>query len=93
MEQFDFTGPFEVLARFPDSSIHLALKNKRPVREMKGPAADAGNNPPGRFRYAAVRSRMHPDLPAHVNERIYPQEPGETSAVPAVTTDIILPHS
>lgn len=32
MDQIDFTGPFEVLSRIPDSSIHVIAKTNSPVR-------------------------------------------------------------
>jgi len=36
MDQADFTGPFEVLSRVPDSSFHVLGKTKEPVRDVKG---------------------------------------------------------
>lgn len=36
MDQIDFTGPFEVLSRIPDSTIHVAWKEKTPVRDFNG---------------------------------------------------------
>jgi cyclohexyl-isocyanide hydratase len=36
MDQMDFTGPFEVLARLPNSTFHLAWKDKSPVRDARG---------------------------------------------------------
>jgi cyclohexyl-isocyanide hydratase len=36
MNQFDFTGPFEVLARLPDSTFHIVWKTKTPVRDAIG---------------------------------------------------------
>ena len=36
MDQIDFTGPFEVLSQIPDSTFHVAWKEKRPVRDYKG---------------------------------------------------------
>jgi cyclohexyl-isocyanide hydratase len=36
MDQFDFTGPFEVLSRIPNSTFHIAWKDKSPVRDIKG---------------------------------------------------------
>src|SRR5580704_5041993 len=36
MDQFDFTGPFEVLSRIPNSTFHIAWKNTSPVRDIKG---------------------------------------------------------
>jgi cyclohexyl-isocyanide hydratase len=35
-DQIDFTGPFEVLSRMPDTTIHVIAKNMAPVRDMKG---------------------------------------------------------
>jgi cyclohexyl-isocyanide hydratase len=35
-DQIDFTGPFEVLSRIPDSSLHVIAKTKDPVRDVKG---------------------------------------------------------
>ncbi len=36
MDQIDFTGPYEVLSRMPDSSMHVMAKEKRPVRDVQG---------------------------------------------------------
>jgi len=36
MDQFDFTGPFEVLSRLPNSTFHVLGKDRSPVRDMKG---------------------------------------------------------
>ena len=36
MDQADFTGPFEVLSRVPDSSFQVIGKTKEPVHEVKG---------------------------------------------------------
>jgi cyclohexyl-isocyanide hydratase len=36
MDQTDFTGPFEVLSRIPNSTIHVIAKTKSPVRDMLG---------------------------------------------------------
>jgi cyclohexyl-isocyanide hydratase len=36
LDQIDFTGPFEVLSRIPDSSIHVIAKTKSPVRDIQG---------------------------------------------------------
>lgn len=36
MDQMDFTGPFEVLARIPDSTFYTAWKDKSPVRDARG---------------------------------------------------------
>jgi cyclohexyl-isocyanide hydratase len=36
MDQIDFTGPFEVLSRIPDSTIHVIAKTRNPVRDIQG---------------------------------------------------------
>ena len=36
MDQIDFTGPFEVLSRLPDSTFHVIGKEKEPIRDIKG---------------------------------------------------------
>src|SRR5215469_3285218 len=36
MDQIDFTGPFEVLSRIPDSTIHVMAKTNLPIRDMQG---------------------------------------------------------
>jgi len=36
MDQIDFTGPFEVLSRVPDSSFHVIWKEKVPVVDVMG---------------------------------------------------------
>lgn len=36
MDQCDFTGPFEVLSRLPDSTFHTLWKDKCIVRDMRG---------------------------------------------------------
>ena len=36
MDQCDFTGPFEVLSRIPESTFHVIGKNRTPVRDMRG---------------------------------------------------------
>ncbi|WP_216821056.1 DJ-1/PfpI family protein [Singulisphaera sp. GP187] len=36
MDQIDFTGPFEVLAQLPNSTFHVAWKEKQPVRDYRG---------------------------------------------------------
>lgn len=36
MDQIDFTGPFEVLSRVPDSSFHVIWKEKAPIRDVQG---------------------------------------------------------
>jgi cyclohexyl-isocyanide hydratase len=36
MDQIDFTGPFEVLSRMPDTTIQLIGKEVAPVRDVQG---------------------------------------------------------
>jgi cyclohexyl-isocyanide hydratase len=36
MDQIDFTGPFEVLSRIPQSTIHVIAKTSSPVRDIQG---------------------------------------------------------
>ena len=36
MDQIDFTGPFEVLSRLPDSTFHVIGKAREPVRDTRG---------------------------------------------------------
>ncbi len=36
MDQSDFTGPFEVLSRIPDSTFHVLWKERIPVRDIRG---------------------------------------------------------
>jgi cyclohexyl-isocyanide hydratase len=36
MDQIDFTGPFEVLSRMPDTSIQIIGKEVEPVRDIQG---------------------------------------------------------
>jgi cyclohexyl-isocyanide hydratase len=36
MDQIDFTGPFEVLSRIPNSTIHVIAKTNSPVRDIQG---------------------------------------------------------
>lgn len=36
MDQIDFTGPFEVLSRVPDSSFHVIGKEREPIHDIKG---------------------------------------------------------
>jgi cyclohexyl-isocyanide hydratase len=36
MDQADFTGPFEVLSRVPDSQFHILAKDPAPVRDARG---------------------------------------------------------
>ncbi len=35
-DQIDFTGPFEVLSRIPNSTVHVIAKTKAPIRDVKG---------------------------------------------------------
>jgi cyclohexyl-isocyanide hydratase len=35
-DQIDLTGPFEVLSRIPNSTVHVIAKTKNPVRDVKG---------------------------------------------------------
>ncbi|MDB6063892.1 MAG: ThiJ/PfpI domain protein [Pedosphaera sp.] len=36
MDQADFTGPFEVLSRIPNSTFHILAKTKAPVADARG---------------------------------------------------------
>jgi len=36
LDQLDFTGPFEILSRLPDSTFHILAQSLTPVRDMKG---------------------------------------------------------
>jgi len=36
MDQFDLTGPFEVLSRLPNSTFHILWKEKLPIRDARG---------------------------------------------------------
>jgi cyclohexyl-isocyanide hydratase len=36
MDQIDFTGPFEVLSRLPDSTFHVLAKEAKPIRDWAG---------------------------------------------------------
>lgn len=36
MDQIDFTGPFEVLSQLPNSTFHVAWKEKGPIRDCRG---------------------------------------------------------
>src|SRR5262249_8001664 len=36
MDQIDFTGPFEILSRLPDSTFHVLAKEKKPIRDIRG---------------------------------------------------------
>lgn len=50
IDQIDFTGPFEVLSRLPDSTFHVIGKNRSPVRDVNGllltPEMVLGEAPP-----------------------------------------------
>jgi cyclohexyl-isocyanide hydratase len=49
MDQIDFTGPYEVLSRIPDSTIHVIAKSTSPVRDIQGliltPEMSIGESP------------------------------------------------
>lgn len=36
MDQIDFTGPFEILSRMPDTKLYLLAKELAPVRDVQG---------------------------------------------------------
>jgi cyclohexyl-isocyanide hydratase len=36
MDQIDFTGPFEVLSRMPDTTVHVVGKALTPIRDVQG---------------------------------------------------------
>jgi cyclohexyl-isocyanide hydratase len=36
IDQIDFTGPFEILSRLPDSTLHVLWKERTPVRDFQG---------------------------------------------------------
>jgi len=36
MDQIDFTGPFEVLSQLPDSTFHIAWKERTQIRDLGG---------------------------------------------------------
>lgn len=36
MDQIDFTGPFEVLSRIPDSTVYILSKTLSPVHDVQG---------------------------------------------------------
>jgi len=36
MDQSDFTGPFEVLSKIPESTFHVIGKDRSPVRDIRG---------------------------------------------------------
>jgi hypothetical protein len=42
LDQIDFTGPFEVLSRIPDSGLHVTAKTKWPARP---PGRDQSRTP------------------------------------------------
>jgi cyclohexyl-isocyanide hydratase len=50
MDQIDFTGPFEVLSRIPNATMHVLAKEKTPVRDVNGliltPEKTLGEAPP-----------------------------------------------
>lgn len=35
-DQIDFTGPFEVLSRIPNATMHVIAKERTPIRDVKG---------------------------------------------------------
>lgn len=35
-DQMDFTGPYEVLSRIPDATMHVVAKSTEPFRDMRG---------------------------------------------------------
>src|SRR3954447_4326095 len=36
LDQTDFTAPFEILSRIPDSTAHVLWKNTHPLRDVRG---------------------------------------------------------
>jgi cyclohexyl-isocyanide hydratase len=36
MDQIDFTGPYAVLARVPDATVHVISRDRQPVKDHKG---------------------------------------------------------
>lgn len=36
LDQLDFTGPFEVLTRMPNSTVHVVWKSTAPIKDMMG---------------------------------------------------------
>ena len=36
MDQIDFTGPFAVLARLPDATVHVMAHSRQPIKDHKG---------------------------------------------------------
>ena len=62
LDQIDLTGPFEVLSRIPNSTYRIYGKTAEPVRDLQGPAADAGCGAGGRAatRRAARARRLWP---------------------------------
>ncbi|QNI33214.1 hypothetical protein H7849_04395 [Alloacidobacterium dinghuense] len=35
MDQIDFTGPFEILSRMPDTKVHVVGKDLEPIRDVQ----------------------------------------------------------
>lgn len=35
-DQIDFTGPFEVMSRIPDTTVHILAKEAKPFKDVKG---------------------------------------------------------
>ena len=50
MDQIDFTGPFSVLSRVPDATVHVMARDRQPVKDHKGfvltPALSFAEAPP-----------------------------------------------
>jgi cyclohexyl-isocyanide hydratase len=50
MDQIDFTGPFSVLSRVPDATVHVIARDGQPVKDHKGfvltPALSFAEAPP-----------------------------------------------
>lgn len=50
VDQLDFTGPFEVLSRLPNSTFHVLWKERTPVKDMRGliltPETTFSSSPP-----------------------------------------------
>jgi cyclohexyl-isocyanide hydratase len=50
VDQMDFTGPFEVLSRLPESTFHVIAKDRAPVRDTRGliltPTVEFSETPP-----------------------------------------------
>jgi len=36
MDQADFTGPFEILSRIPESAFYVIAKDRNPIRDVRG---------------------------------------------------------